>query len=228
MNEVVEYQETINRIDQLSLLPSKDAIANQANSLTSSGLVHLQWNQVDPEVYNLKIPIWENYVLYLLNLFTDIEQFERYHFADYKKNLERGVGICGDASTILSSILDKNHIKNEIITFDGHVIVQYENDQEERKLLDPDFGIQMDFDIHELYAKPSSIRKVYEEAGYSEREIKTLEKVYKRGFLVFDDTFHFMTKRYIFEIFFIYFKMASAFCFVCNWLRFTYHEKGEN
>jgi hypothetical protein len=223
---VVSYQETINKIHNLKELSSKDDIASHANKITNTGLEHIQWKRVDPKVYRLRIPIWENYILFLLSVFTNVDQFERYHFANYSKNLERGVGICGDASTILSSILDKHQIRNEIISFDGHVIVQYENDNNEKKLLDPDFGVLMNFDVNELYERPSNIRNIYSESGYSDKEIQTLERVYKRGFLIFDDTFHFMTKRYLFEVFSYILKWTLPFIFlIFGYLLFSKNTK---
>jgi hypothetical protein len=37
--------------------------------------------------------------------------------------MERGIDICGDASMIMSQILERNGIESKIVTFPGHVVV---------------------------------------------------------------------------------------------------------
>ena len=132
-------------------------------------------------------------------MFSGLPQFERYHYANYKRNLERGIGICGDASTILSSIMDNHGIPNRIIAFRGHVIVEYEREDGGVELIDPDFGVELGMTLDELLERPEAAKEKYLAAGYTERESDALKRIYQTSHSIFDDTFHFMSKRYIFE-----------------------------
>lgn len=194
-----EYQHSLKQIEQLKSVASESALVNQANHVVNKSLVHIEWEKVDPVAYRLRVPIWENYFLYFMGEFSGLPQFQRYHYADFERNIERGVGICGDASTILSSVLDQYKVENSIVSFQGHVIVETENKQGDRRLLDPDFGVLINHDLETLLTDPEIVRPVYLEAGYSDREVNRLVKAYGSSFRVFDDTYHFMTKRYIFE-----------------------------
>jgi hypothetical protein len=146
------------------------------------------------------IPIWENYYLYFLGLALDMPQIQRYHYANYKRNIKRGIGVCGDAATVLSSILDRYEVPNRIGSFsNGHVVIEYESENGQRYVMDPDFGVELGMSLQAITEDPRLVRNVYSAQGYSEKEINTLERIYGSGYVIFDDTYHFMTKRYIFE-----------------------------
>lgn len=198
-DEVWSYDKSIKEIELLSNVSAENELAIAANQIAHQSLVHIAWRRVDANEYRLMIPIWENYFLYALSQFSGLPQFERYHFADYKRNIRRGVGICGDASTVLSSILDRYDIDNRIISFNGHVIVEQSNRAGQFRLLDPDFGVVIDLSLDEMFINMSAVRSAYQRAGYSSREIDNLINIYKTEYTIFDDTYHFMSKRYIFE-----------------------------
>ncbi|MFT6836447.1 MAG: hypothetical protein ACJA0H_002497 [Francisellaceae bacterium] len=73
-------------------------------------------NDQPAEQFNQLIPIWENYFIYFMGVFSGIPEYERYHFANYQRSLERGIGLCGDASMVISQLLDKQNISNKILT----------------------------------------------------------------------------------------------------------------
>lgn len=196
---VWSYEESMDAINALDgSLSTKDFVA-RANEVVNQSLVHVKWPEVDPEEYRQLVPIWENYFLWAIGTFSGLPQFERYHYSDYKRNIRRGIGICGDASTVLSSILDKHQIDNRIISFQGHVIVEYENNAGASELADPDFGVMLEGNLEQLTRNPESFRRSYLAAGYPSEEVDYLFQAYESRFAIFDDTFHFMTKRYIFE-----------------------------
>lgn len=197
--KVQSYEESIDAIEKLSALLTNNELAEQANKVTHHSLVHIDWPRVDPVEYRQLIPIWENYFLYTLGKHSGLPQFERYHYADYKRNIRRGIGICGDASTVLSSILDIYSIPNQIVSFQGHVIVEYTDEDGNQLLLDPDFGVSLGLTLEELVNNPESARAVYTKAGYRKAEVDYLLGIYYRKYAYFDDTYQFMTKRYIFE-----------------------------
>ena len=196
---VWSYRQSMAAIEALSSESGVPAYAEVANQVVHRSLVHVDWNRVNPEAYRQLIPLWENYFLYALGKYSGLPQFERYHFADYRRNIRRGIGICGDASTALSSVLDLRGIENRIVSFEGHVIVEYEDDEGRYRLLDPDFGVVLGVSLPELLEDPNTVKSRYLSAGYSEAEVAYLFDTYRGGFRVFDDTYHFMSKRYLFE-----------------------------
>ncbi|MBU2875242.1 hypothetical protein [Marinobacter salexigens] len=197
--EVWSYKTSMEAIDQLYELRSIRDIAKKANRVVNESLVHIDWMEVDPKEYRQLVPIWENYFLWAIGTFSGLPQFERYHYANYKRNIRRGIGICGDASTVLSSILDNHKIENRIVSFKGHVVVEFEDDKGNWLLVDPDFGVEMHGSLEQLTQNPEDFRRYYIEAGYPSTEVDYLFEAYNTKYVIFDDTFHFMTKRYVFE-----------------------------
>lgn len=198
-DDVWSYQQSLDAIERLNGIEDPQAYAEAANRVVNRALVHVDWNRVDPVAYRQRIPIWENYFLYLLGEFSGLPQFERYHYADYRRNLQRGIGICGDASTILSSLLDRRGIDNAILSYPGHVIVEYDAGTDGPRLLDPDFGVILGTTVTALSEDPEGVKPQYLNAGYSASEIDYLFDNYQQDYRRFDDTYHFMSKRYVFE-----------------------------
>lgn len=197
--EVWSYEESMEAIARLDGTRPNSDLARQANQVVNQSLVHVSWKEVDPVEYRQLIPPWENYFLWAVGKFVGLPQFERYHYANYERNIKRGIGICGDASTILSSIMDNHEVPNRIISFRGHVIVEYQREDGRAELIDPDFGVELGMTLEELLAQPGKAKERYLAAGYSEKESETLRKVYQTNYAIFDDTYHFMSKRFVFE-----------------------------
>lgn len=193
------YQKSLAAIEKLADEPSRLSLAEKANEVVNKSLVHVDWPRVDPAEYRQLVPVWENFFLYIGGRLLGLPEFERYHYASYKRNIRRGIGICGDASTVLSSVLDKYNIPNSIVSFDGHVIVEFEASPGQSLLLDPDFGVSLKVDLPTLRGNPYRVKRRYLDAGYSEEEINYLFSAYETDYTVFDDTYSFMTLRYLFE-----------------------------
>lgn len=198
--EVVwSYSRSVDEIEGLKFLDNHRELAEQANMIINRSLIHVDWERVDPREYRQLIPFWENYFLWAIGQFTNLPQFNRYHYADYRRSLQRGIGICGDASIALSSVMDRFNVPNEIVSFDGHVIVEYEDQDGVRSLMDPDFGVSLGTSLQNLERDTEQVKERYLAAGYSEREVAYLFDAYERQYVIFDDTYHFMTQRYLFE-----------------------------
>lgn len=90
-------------------------------------------------------------------------------------------------------------IQNNIISVDGHVIVEYQARNNEWLLLDPDFGVVLEHSLAAVREKPEVVGNAYLSAGYSTGEVEDLIKIYSGRYTKFDDTYGFMAKRYIFE-----------------------------
>ena len=170
----------------------------KANLLVSKSITHVQWYRVDPKDYRQLVPVWENYLLHLVGRLSDLEFYQRYHFVDYKKSIKRGIGVCGDTSMILNQILDKYGIENDIIAFNGHVVISATID-DQHYVADPDFGVLMSIPLAELSRRPKQVYDAYLAAGYTENDGVILVDTYSTKYSIFDDVYHFVTKRYIFE-----------------------------
>lgn len=198
--ETWSYERSMEEIDALASIGDKDVLASKANDIVNISIIHPQWTWVDRVEYRQLIPIWENYYLWFLGIVTDMPQIQRYHYANYKRNIKRGIGVCGDFATVYSSILDRYDIENRLASFsDGHVVVEYETEDGRSLVMDPDFGVELGMSLKEISDNPESVRQPYTEKGYSTREINTLVRIYGSGFYIFEDTYNFMAKRYIFE-----------------------------
>jgi hypothetical protein len=197
--EIWSYEQSMTAINELSRFQSKQSLAEEAAHVVNLSLIHVDWMRVQPAEYRQLIPVWENYFLYWLGRFSGLPQFERYHYANYQRNIQRGIGICGDASTVLSSILDRYGVINTIVSFERHVIVEYKDDNGDKYLLDPDFGILLGVSLEQLVERPERVAELYLNAGYSQREVDFLLAVFSENYTVYNNTYSFMSKRYLFE-----------------------------
>ena len=127
------------------------------------------------EKYNLRVPLHENWLLYLVFSFVPIEHERMYEFCDYRKAIERGVGFCSQQSMILDSILDANGIESNILEFPNkHVVVtsRFETDAGDQWwILDPDMGVVIEADIETIQANPEMIRPYYRAVGHHDETI---------------------------------------------------------
>ncbi|MEP7702671.1 hypothetical protein [Paraglaciecola sp. 25GB23A] len=179
---------------------SQSDFNKRITDVIADSLAHIHWNEEeDNTVYNQLVPIWENYFLYFVGQFTDMPEFQKYHFADYKRSLKRGIGICGDASMIMSQVLNQQGTTNQIVSFPGHVVVAAQNGLGSEFTYDADFGVLVPHTIEEIQAAPWLIESFYQEKGFSEREIATLRRAYAQDYQRWDGVSHFITKKYYFE-----------------------------
>lgn len=177
---------------------SEKEYAERLTQVIADGLAHIHWETYPPDAFHQRVPIWENYVLYFMGVFTSIPEYERYHFSNPEKSMERGIGICGDASILMSQLLSDQGINNQIITMPGHVVVEATVDGQ-RKVLDPDFGVTLHSSISDIVQSPGAFASNYVAAGYASREVQFLHDAAKRGFTRWEGPQHFITKKYYFE-----------------------------
>ena len=197
-DQIYTYEEAIENIEWKDS-DSNVIYAQRLNSTIAGRLAHVHWEKYAPTRFNQTIPIWENYILYLAGKLSGIPEFERYHFSDPYRSLERGIGVCGDASMNLSKLLEHKEITNTIVSFPGHVIVEVEIAKEVKHVYDPDFNVILPYSIEEINAQSGLIIPFYEEKGYSEKEIDNLVDKYKLGYEKWRGVEHFITKKYYFE-----------------------------
>ena len=188
-----ELKVGINKLNE----ESDTDFAKRLTLLIADGISHIYWDKYEPEMFHQQIPIWENWILWGMGEFSGISEFERYHFTQINKSIERGIGLCGDVSMLLSEILNENQIKNQIISTSEHVIVEL---TEQNLTLDPDFGVYFEGSFSTLSNHPEITKKVYLDAGYSQGRADLLANAYvSDGVLKWDGAKHFVTKKYYFE-----------------------------
>ncbi|MCA1759836.1 MAG: hypothetical protein LC658_08705 [Bacteroidales bacterium] len=149
------------------MLKRKDNESNvdfgvRINKVVNDGFAHY-WKAQGIEKYHLRVPVWENYLLYAAS-YINPKKYERYEFSNYKKNLERGVGLCSTHSTIVKGVLLENGIKAELLDVGGrHVVVRAELNDTATYILDPDYGIVIPHDTAAITANPELARGPYKD-----------------------------------------------------------------
>ncbi|MBZ2167687.1 hypothetical protein [Marinobacter sp. F4216] len=176
-----------------------DYIIRQTRNVDNA-LAHIRWHDTDPGEHNLRVPVWENYILFLMGLLSGIPEYKRYHFVQHEKSIERGIGICGDASMTLSTILTNNDISNTIVSFPGHVVVSSSLNGQDF-VLDPDFGVVLNMSTDELRFRKSEVAKAYRNAGYGNLDVLGIVNILSQEYVSWEGPSHFISKKYYFEYF---------------------------
>lgn len=153
------------------LLIQKDQESNidfavRINKVVNDGFAHY-WRREGIKKYHMRVPFWENYLLNIAS-YINPKRYERYEFSNYKKNLERGVGLCSTHSIVVKGVLLENGIKAELLDVGGHhVVVRAELDDTATYMLDPDFGIVVPHDTAAITANPELVRTPYQDLAAS-------------------------------------------------------------
>jgi len=155
----IKYPEIL---DQLKRKQNESNIdfAVRTNKVVNDGFIHY-WKTEGIDKYHERVPVWENYLLYAAS-YIDSQKYKMYEFSNYKKNLERGVGLCSTHSTIVKGVLLDNGMKAELLDVGGHhVVVRAELNDTVTYILDPDYGIVVPFDTAAITANPELVRVPY-------------------------------------------------------------------
>lgn len=160
LNDVVIKYPEIN--EMLKRKPNENNIdfACRINSVVHDGFAHY-WREAGVDKFHERVPVWENYLLYTAS-YLNPKKYRLYEFSNYKKNLERGVGLCSTHSTVVKGVLLDNGIKAELLDVGGHhVVVRAELNDTATYMLDPDFGIVVPCDTAAVTANPELARAPY-------------------------------------------------------------------
>ena len=188
---------------------SEEAYVRRLNGVVAKSLAHIHWNEYeDIDTYYQRVPVWENFILYFMSIVTDMPEYKKYHFGNYKRSLERGIGICGDASMVMNQILEKEGIESQIVSFPGHVILEARLSNGDKILSDADFGVIMPFSVEELSKAPYLAVDHYKSKGFSDREVGGLVRSYGLDSEKWNGVKHFITKKYYFEYLAYFLKWA--------------------
>lgn len=194
----LSYKLSLNYIKKLQKLHSDQEFAIEATTLVNQSLAHLEWNALDPITSYQTIPIWENPLIWALGRFSKLPHYERYNFTHYKRTLERGFGICGDASMVLSQLLEKRGIDHNIVAFAGHVLIEATIDGQQY-MLDPDYGIAIYHGIELLAKDKFLLISKFKKAGYKQKDALQMHRIINTPAYRYKNTFQFVPKRYLLE-----------------------------
>ena len=131
--------------------------AIRATWLFNHSMAHY-WRDEGIKKYNMLVPFRENYILRLQQMLTGDKKYE---FRNYKKVMERGVGICSQPCIGLQDLLRKNGIKADLWDIKGHVVVEATFKDGEKNILDPDYGHIVPYGMEDIEKDPNIVRASY-------------------------------------------------------------------
>ncbi|MBL7164524.1 MAG: hypothetical protein ISS57_18210 [Anaerolineales bacterium] len=174
--EVYTQMDRIDSIDE-----QYPEYAKRLTQLIFDGTVHYWEEGLEDNAYNLRIPIYENYLIYFLNLLQGVNG--NYEFCKAERAIERSASVCSQSSKILADILGRNRVPAHIVGLEGHVVARARVDKETDQwwILDADYGVVIEHDIDEIETNPILVQQAYEVQGYSQRVIDILVDIYGPG-----------------------------------------------
>lgn len=177
----IPFEETIKQLTRNESESDKD-FAIRMNELVHRSTVHY-WKTDERDVYNMQPPIWENYILFYRSLKDS--RYKYYEFHDYKKALERGIGLCSQRARILYGILKDNKVPVKMIGLDGHVVTTAMVEPDVWYILDPDFNVYIPYDLEYIESNLDIVKKYYVKQTFNNDEV--LPAIYeKTGNLTFE------------------------------------------
>lgn len=148
---------------------STDQLIYNINHAVYNGIKYY-WDDEGIAKYNLRVPFDENYILHFAS-YVYPKVFEKYEFVDFKKNLERGVGLCGTYSMIFAGLLEERKIKTKIVNLPGHVLTMVQINKEKNiwYLVDPTHDIIINKDLKYIIKNPGIIKSYYTHNWHEEQ-----------------------------------------------------------
>jgi hypothetical protein len=142
----------------------------------SVGIRHY-WKDEGIEEYHLRVPIQENYLLFLAS-FLRPDLYLKYEYTDYRRAVERGVGMCSQCVVIVSEVLKEKQIHSRIASLGEHVVVLAEVGGDEWWVLDPDYGVTIPYSLSDIQTNPELVRESYVAAGWASKPTLNLMRIY--------------------------------------------------
>lgn len=185
-------QDDINRIKKNDITISEDQIYASINSEITDKRSYVNkitetihngmadyWKDEGIKKFNLQVPFQENYILFLGSYLIP-DKFLKYEFLDYKRGIERGVGLCSQHAIVLAEVLLEKGIKTKMLGLSGHVvtIAQVDEKNNEWWVLDPDYGVVIPENIKLIEVNPEIITPYYSAKGFDAKTILALKGIY--------------------------------------------------
>ncbi len=131
--------------------------AVRATMLVNKSMAHY-YRDEGIKKYNMRVPLWENYILRIKQWITGRKKYE---FRNYKKVIERGVGICSQPCIGLKYLLNANGIQADLWDLQQHIVVGVTFYDKTEYTLDPDYGYVIPVAIRGLQENPNLVREAY-------------------------------------------------------------------
>jgi len=136
---------------------SEKDFAARMTMLINHSMAHY-WKDEGIKNYYMKVPVWENYIL----SFTQwIKGDKKYEFRNYKKVIERGVGICSQPCIGLKYLLNVHGIKADLWDLKQHIVVGATFEDGTEYTLDPDYGYVIPYGMATLHNDPELVKEAY-------------------------------------------------------------------
>jgi len=131
--------------------------AVRATMLINKSMAHY-WRDEGIKKYHMRVPLWENYILTFKQWITGRKKYE---FRNYKKAIERGVGLCSQPCIALKYLLNENGIAADLWDLQQHIVVGVTFYDGIEYTLDPDYGYVIPVSIDGLLVNPNLVREAY-------------------------------------------------------------------
>jgi hypothetical protein len=147
-------------LQRLAFLKSDTAesYARRANLAVFESMIHGDVS-TDLGRWRLEIPPWKNWSLHALGAMSP--SLRKYRYWDHEQEFERGIGLCGNLSSILVGYLAENGIPARIVGLEGHVVVTAEVRPGVWYILDPDYGVVMPYALDQVQQNPGLVVDAY-------------------------------------------------------------------
>ncbi len=129
----------------------------RATMLVSKSMAHY-WRNEGIKKYYMRVPLWENYILTFKQWITG---HKKYEFRNYKKVIERGVGLCSQPCIGLKYLLDANGIEADLWDLQQHIVVGVTFKDGTEYTLDPDYGYVIPVSMSGLQGNPNLLWEAY-------------------------------------------------------------------
>jgi len=142
--------------------------------------IHAWDESIDPQEYNHRVPLRENYLLWALS-YIDPYTYRFYQFCDPYKAIERGVMICAQATEAVTRLWTaQTGLKARDMVLGDHIVSEVQVDPVTKTwwVMDADYGVVLEYDIATLENHPELVIENYENAGYDQDVAKKLATIY--------------------------------------------------
>ena len=133
--------------------------AGRVTMLINHSMAHY-WRDEGIRKYHMRVPLWENY---LITFKQWVSGDKKYEFRNYKKVIERGVGICSQPCIGLQYLLKANGIEADLWDLQQHIVVGVRFDDGTEYTLDPDYGYVIPYGVKQLHENPELVDEAYRE-----------------------------------------------------------------
>ena len=157
------------------------AYVTRLNWTINKGISHY-WRDEGIDKYHLRIPIYENYILFLLS-YVYPAVYRKYELYDLRKAINRGVGLCSQHAIIICQILNEYGIPCKMVTLNGHVVAMAQVDRRNDRwwVLDADFGVVIRRPLAEIGGNPDIVRPYYAAQGYDAGTVNAMVRIYGKA-----------------------------------------------